>query len=154
MYLLYMCLAAVMLLLDYITKWAAASRLAQMRTLAVFEGVFHLTYCENTGAAFGIFAGKPYLLAAVSCVMIAAVIVYVAIKKPKSHLLMLSLTMIISGGLGNVIDRVTKGYVVDFFDFRIINFAIFNVADIFVCCGVALLAVYMLFTNNKTEKKI
>ena len=152
MYLLYAVLAVVFVGIDALTKYMAASLLKPRHTLPLIENVFHLTYCENTGAAFGIFSGKPYLLAAVSVVIIVAVVVYIIKTKPRSHMVMLSLTMLVSGGAGNVLDRVFRGYVVDFFDFRLINFAIFNVADIFVCLGVGLMAVYVLFFEERQKK--
>ncbi len=153
MYILYFFLTLLIVLADYFTKLLAIAHLKPSHTLPIIKNVFHLTYCENTGGAFSIFSGNPYLLAGVSLGVIAAVVLYIAIKKPKSHLLMTSLSMVCAGGLGNVIDRIFRGYVVDFFDFRAINFAIFNVADIFVCVGMALLCVFVLFFDKKGGKQ-
>ena len=152
MYLIYLVLTVLMVLSDYFTKALAVQHLKGIATMPVIKGVFHLTYCENTGGAFSIFSGNPYLLALVSSLLIVAILVYIMLKKPKSHLLLVSLSMIVAGGTGNIIDRVVQGYVVDFFDFRIINFAVFNVADIFVCLGMALLVLYV-FLSEKAEKK-
>ena len=153
MYIFYVFLTILITGLDYVTKIIAVINLKPHHTTPVIKDVFHLTYCENTGGAFSIFSGNPYLLALVSLLVIVCAVIYVIVKKPRSHLLLCSLSMISAGGLGNIIDRLTKGYVVDFFDFRIINFAIFNVADIFVCVGMALLCIYVLFFDGKEGKK-
>lgn len=151
MYIFYIFLSLLIIGVDYVTKILAINHLKSIHTLPVINNIFHLTYCENTGGAFSLFSGKPYLLAAVSLVFISIAATYVIINKPKSHLLLLSLSMICAGGMGNVIDRIAKGYVVDFFDFRMINFAIFNVADIFVCVGMALLIIYVLFFEGREK---
>lgn len=152
MYILYFLLTVIITAADYVTKYFAETRLKGIMTMPLIQNVFHLTYCKNTGGAFSVFSGKPYLLALVSLCVIVLLVGYVVVKKPKSHLLLCGISFISAGGLGNIIDRITKGYVVDFFDFRLINFAIFNVADIFVCVGVALIAIYVLFIQDKTEK--
>ena len=78
-------------------------------------------------------------------------VLYVLIKKPKSRLLIVSLAMITGGGIGNLIDRISLSYVIDFIDFRIINFPVFNVADIFVSVGAALMCVYIVFFDGKNS---
>ena len=153
MYVFYLIITAVMVAADIITKHFASAFLKNGASVPLIKDVFHLTYCENTGGAFSIFSGNPYLLAGVSLAVIVGAAVYVIVKKPRSHILLTSISMIAAGGLGNIIDRITKGYVVDFFDFRLINFAIFNVADIFVCLGMALLVIYVLFIYDKAEKE-
>ena len=149
----YLIATVLMILADFFTKLAAIKYLKPIKTFPVIKDVFHFTFCKNTGAAFSMFSGKPYTLAAVSIVVIFVIIVCVIKYKPTSKTLMWALSMIVAGGLGNVIDRVSRGYVVDFFDFRIINFAIFNVADIFVCTGTFLLGIYLFFIEGKMEKK-
>ena len=140
---------------DYFTKILAVNGLKEQgNSVPVIEGVFHFTYHQNTGGAFSIFEGHPYLLAGVSVALICVAVWYVIRKKPQSHLLLLSLSMIVAGGTGNIIDRITKGYVVDFLDFCLIKFPVFNVADIFVCIGMTLFAVYVLFIHDdKTENE-
>ncbi len=153
MYIFYFFLSLFIISVDYFTKALAVNYLKPRHTLPVIKDVFHFTYCENTGGAFSIFSGNPYLLAFISLLFIGIAVAYIIVKKPKSHLLLCSLCMICAGGIGNVIDRIVKGYVVDFFDFRIINFAVFNVADIFVCVGMALLIIYVLFFDNMEKKQ-
>lgn len=149
MYIIYLILYAVMLAVDLISKHAVAANLKVGQTIPVIRDVFHITYVINEGAAFSIFAGKQTFLIIITAAALLAAVIYIAVKRPKNPLIMLSLTMIIAGGTGNLYDRVVLKGVRDFFDLRIINFAVFNAADIFVVCGALLLAVYLLFFDEK-----
>lgn len=152
MYLTFFIITVLLIAADMFSKLAAVCFLKNIDTFPIIKNVFHLTFCRNTGAAFSLLSGSTGFLALVSALMIAVIIAYIIIKKPKSRLLLSSLSLIVAGGTGNIIDRVLRGYVIDFFDFRLINFAIFNVADIFVCIGVVLLAVYIIKTDIKKEE--
>ena len=158
---------ALILGFDQITKYVAVLKLMQVRTLPLIPEVFHLTYVENSGAGFGIFQDFTWLLAVFSAVVAAALIGYVLWKKPKHPCLVTALTFLCGGALGNLIDRIRLGYVVDFLDFTLIDFPVFNVADCFVTVGAILLAVYIIWfsedgnqagkmdkavSNEKTEK--
>lgn len=113
-----------------------------------------LVYEENTGAAFSMFSDKRWVFMVFSFISMVA-IVYILIKEYKRHtLLNISLAMILGGGIGNMIDRVRLGYVVDFFKTEFVDFAIFNVADSFITVGAVLLAVYVIFFESKAEKKL
>ncbi len=143
--------------LDQVTKlWASGSFVGQ--TIEIIPGIINFTYAENTGAAFGIFANATWLLAVVSFVLAVVMGVFL-IKTRKVYgakkygkLYVVSLSMIISGAIGNLIDRVLLGYVVDFIQFDFVSFPVFNVADSLVCVGTAMLAVYWLFLLNRVEK--
>lgn len=148
-YIIYLILFAAMLAADLISKYIVAANFTVGQTLPVIRGVFHITYVINNGAAFSLFAGKQMFLIILTAAVILAAVVYIAAKRPKNPLVLLSLTMILAGGCGNLFDRITLNGVRDFFDFRIINFAVFNTADIFVVCGAVLLAVYLLFFDEK-----
>ena len=152
MYLVFFIITVLLTAADVLSKLAAVRYLSNTDTLPVIKNVFHLTFCRNTGAAFSLLSGSTALLAVISVLMVAVIVIYVLLKKPASRLLLSALSLIVAGGTGNIIDRIIRGYVVDFFDFRLINFAIFNVADIFVCTGVVLLAVYMIRTDTKKEE--
>ena len=104
---------------------------------------------ENRGAAFGIMQNKQWFFILITLILIIAMILYILKVKPQDILLKLSLSFIIGGGIGNLIDRVFKGYVVDFIDLRIINYPVFNIADCFVVIGAVLLCVYILFSKEK-----
>jgi len=153
MYLFYLIITLIMIGADFFTKILAVNSLKNGASIPVIKDVFHFTYCENTGGAFSLFEGNPYLLAGISLALIGGAVYYVLAKKPKSHILLLSLSMIVAGGMGNIIDRITKGYVVDFLHFCLIDFPVFNVADIFVCIGMGLFAYYILFIHDKVVKE-
>ena len=123
----------------------------KVETIPLIENVFHLTYCENRGAAFGILQNRFGLFFCITAVVLVAVTVYMIKKRPQNLCLNLSVTLLVGGALGNFIDRIFRGFVVDFFDFRLIHFAIFNVADCFVVCGAVLLAWYLIFVEGDAE---
>ena len=139
--------------LDQFTKWLAVEYLIPIGTVPIIKDALHLTYVENPGAAFGMMQNSRWIFLLVSTVAIIAIIIYLIRFAPKNKLALLSLAFILGGGIGNMIDRVALGYVVDFIDFRLINFAVFNVADSFVCVGAALLIIYVLFIEGKENKR-
>ena len=118
----------------------------------LLPGIVRLTRLHNTGAAWSSFSGKTGLLAAVTIVLMAAV-VYLVVKKIVRHPLGLTAAMLVlGGGAGNMIDRLCRGYVVDMFDLEFMSYPIFNLADIFVVIGVLLGAVYYLWFYDKYDK--
>ncbi|MGN1047248.1 MAG: signal peptidase II [Eubacteriales bacterium] len=139
--------------LDQITKWLAVLFLKEIDTLPLIKNVLHLTYLENTGAAFGILKNNRWIFLVVSAVAIVALLFYLAKFRPKNKWLLIGLSFIVGGGIGNMIDRLLLGYVIDFIDFRLINFAVFNVADAFVCIGAVLVIIYVFFFSEKESKK-
>lgn len=143
-YALYTGIIVLGVLLDQLTKWLAVVYLKVTDTVPLIEGVLHLTYVENRGAAFGMLADNRWVFLVVSSVMILVLTPYLYLGLCEGKLASVSVAMIISGGIGNMIDRLALGYVVDFIDVRLINFAVFNGADSFVCVGAALLVVAML----------
>ena len=149
MYVIYLILYAVMLAADLISKPIAEANMKLGQTIPVIRNVFHITYVMNEGAAFSIFSGKQTFLVIITAAALLAVIIYIAVKRPKNPLIMTSLTMILAGGTGNLYDRIVLNGVRDFFDFRIINFAVFNIADIFVVCGALLLVLYLWLSDEK-----
>ncbi len=141
---LYTAIIAAVIVLDQITKSAAVRYLKPIPTKPLIEDVLHLTYVTNYGAAFGMLANHRWIFLAISTVSIVLMIAYLFSKQVTHPLLGVALSCVIGGGIGNMIDRTIMGYVVDFVDFRLINFAVFNVADIFVCVGCALLFLWLL----------
>lgn len=144
----YIILTIILIAADFYTKYLVDSGMALSQTIPLIENVFHLTYVRNTGAAFSMLAGSRVFLIAAPIIIIAAIIVYIVRKKPQNKFLLLSFSLIIAGGTGNLVDRIRFGYVIDFFDFRLINFAVFNVADIFVCVGAALFIFLLIFSRD------
>jgi len=139
--------------LDQLTKWLAVTFLQGNPSVPIIPEVLQLTYLENRGAAFGMLQDQRWVFLVISTVGILAVLLYLLIKRPTSKLLCTSLAFIVGGGIGNMIDRVLLGYVVDFIDFCLINFAIFNIADSFVCVGAGMLALWVILDTAMEEKR-
>lgn len=137
----------VLTLLDQWTKALCVSRLKGRPSVALLPGVLELKYLENTGIAFGLFAGKKQIFL-IFCLLFLLLILYILWKMPRSrHFLPLYaiLFLIQSGALGNFADRITRGYVVDFIYVSLIDFPIFNLADIYVVTGGILLVLFVCF---------
>ncbi len=132
------------ILLDQLTKLLVSGRMSLHQSIPVIEGVIHITYVQNRGAAFGMLSESRWVFLIASTVTIVAVAAYLILSKNENTLQVISLSMILSGGIGNMIDRLALGYVVDFIDFTLIDFAVFNGADSFVCVGAALLVLTLL----------
>ncbi|MDD5945748.1 MAG: signal peptidase II [Clostridia bacterium] len=149
-------LAAVLIAVDQITKYIALTRLKPVGNVTFIKGFMDFTFVENRGAAFGILNGKVWLLLIVA-VVICAAIVYAMRKMPDTkeyEWLKWTLMLILAGAVGNVIDRLFRGYVVDFFEFTFISWPVFNMADIYVVVGTVLMAFIVLFVIKDDDKKI
>ncbi|MBQ3500980.1 MAG: signal peptidase II [Oscillospiraceae bacterium] len=146
-------IAVLLVAADQAVKNWAAETLTKGE-IAVIEDVLYLKYAENTGVAFSMFSDNRWVLVGVTGLMLIAVLAYFLSGKVSGKLELFSLSLLLSGGVGNIIDRVSLGYVIDYIDVRIINFAIFNLADICICVGAFLLcaAVYLSDKKEKEEK--
>ena len=121
------------------------------QSAAFLPGLVRLTRLHNTGAAWGSFSGSTALLTAVTAVLLVAV-AWLVLKKVIRHPLGLCAAMLVlGGGIGNMIDRICRGYVVDMFDLEFMSYPIFNLADCFVVVGVILGAVYYLWFYDKYD---
>lgn len=153
---IYAAVMAVVVFADQLTKWLASTYLKEIGSLPLIQDVFHLTYVENTGAAFGILKNARWVFIVISAAAIVAVIAFMAYQTHRRVripvLAGISLSLIAGGGIGNMIDRLMLGYVIDFFDFTLINFAVFNVADSCVTVGVVLMVIYIIFGWKNGEK--
>ena len=144
--------------IDALTKHLATVFLKPIDTQPIINGVIHLTYHENTGAAWGMLKDAPWVFNTVSTVAITAMLIYLFLGHASTLLQAISISMIISGGIGNMIERLGQGFVVDFIDFRLINFPIFNGADSFVCVGAGLLILSLIldvardYSKNRGEE--
>ena len=152
---LYAAIAAAVVAADQLTKYAAQTALRDIETFPLIRGVLHLTYVENTGAAFGMMADKRWIFMVLSSVALVAMAVFAVINRNGRMMTNVAVAMIFGGGVGNMIDRFANGFVVDFIDFRLINFWVFNVADSFVCigCGVLILSLILGEIKARKEKK-
>lgn len=144
---------ALLTLLDQWTKHLAVANLAGKDDIILISGVFQLRYLENRGAAFGIMQNKIWVFAILTVVyLVAAIWIYFRIPRQKKYLpLQIIAVLLTAGALGNFIDRIRLGYVVDFFYFSLIDFPIFNVADILVVVSFILLAVCILFVYKEED---
>ncbi len=152
--LIYFIIIFVGIALDQLTKLLAVKFLMPIDTFPIIKDVLHLTYAENTGMAFGLLKDQRWIFISVSTIAIIGMSIYLFLGKCESKLSALSLAIIVSGGLGNMIDRICLGYVVDFIDFTLIDFAIFNVADSFVCIGAGLLILALVLELIEEQKKL
>lgn len=143
-YLMYTAVIIGGIILDQITKILAEVFLKSNGTFPIIKNALHLTYVENRGAAFGMLADNRWLFMVVSVVAILVFGAYLYLGHAESTLSAVALAMMTSGGIGNMIDRIFRGYVIDFIDFRLINFAVFNGADSLVCVGAGLLILSLL----------
>jgi len=140
-------LTSLLVALDQWSKFLAVHHLPAGSSVVVIPNTLSLTYHINHGAAFGLFPGGRWFFLGFAGVVIIAIAVYY-VKLPKGRLyniIRFLLILIAAGGIGNSIDRMLNGYVVDFFRFDFINFPIFNLADIFVVIGTVLLGIIMIF---------
>ncbi len=138
----------VTFLADRLSKAYIAANMKLGQSIPVIEDIFHITFKTNNGAAFSILSGKVPFLILATLLIIVALVALIVVKKPKSKIFQIAVSLIISGALGNLVDRISMGHVVDFLDARFINFPIFNVADICVVLGAALFCVYILRSTD------
>ena len=143
--------AAVLVGLDQLFKWLAQTRLPPRPggTLPLIQDVFDLTYLENRGAAFGIFQGKAFFLIGLTGLNLLALAGLILSGRLRSPFLLWTAGLIIGGGIGNLIDRIFRGYVIDYLDFRLIHFAIFNFADCCVVVGTLLVLIKLVFFDRE-----
>lgn len=142
-----------LILADQFTKFLAVKNLKDQAPYIIMDGIFELRYLENRGAAFGIMQGQKLFFILISVIVLLG-ICYIFIKIPEEkkynnfHYL---LVLIASGAVGNMIDRIRLGYVIDFFYFILIDFPIFNMADIYVSVACVLLAILMFFVYKEED---
>lgn len=144
---------AAVLVADQISKLLVLQYLVPVGQVKLIEGVLHLTYVENRGAAFGMLSNSRWVFMVLSCVAIVILIGYLWRYKPASRLLRLSLALIAGGGIGNMIDRTVYGFVVDFIDVAFVWDYVFNVADSAVCIGCGLMVIWFIISEVKEQKE-
>ena len=148
------------LLLDQWTKFLVVQKLPLYQRVVVIQGFFNLTHVRNTGGAFGIFGGEKgglssVLFVVVSLIAVVAIIFFFAKVKESEKVVTLSLSLILSGAIGNLIDRLRYGEVVDFLDFYLSTYhwPAFNVADSAICIGIGLMALEVLIRDRKKSTR-
>ena len=147
---LYMALfAAGIVAVDQITKFLTVAHIGLYQHVEMLPGVLGLTYVQNTGAAFSYFEGMQWLFAVIFLIF-TGLILWEYFKKPQpfTRLERWCIAAIYGGGLGNMIDRLRYGYVVDMIKTEFMEFPVFNVADCFITCGCIMLLVHLVFFNK------
>lgn len=139
----------ILLAIDMLTKYF----FTDVYNLVIIRNVVSFYYKENTGASFSILEGHTYLLTILSALLIVAIIIFDIFHKSKNKLYTVSLALILSGAIGNLIDRLIFGYVRDFIRLDFVNFAIFNVADSCLTIGAILFCIYILFFTQPKKSK-
>lgn len=142
--------------LDSLSKLLVITFLKPVGTVPIINGIFHLTYVENPGAAWGMLAGHRWVFMLISTVAIVVMLLYLYTGWVENKLTAAGLLLIVSGGIGNMIDRIALGYVVDFIEAAFIDFPVFNVADSFVTVGSGILILSLvieIINEHKREKE-
>ncbi|MCR4614989.1 MAG: signal peptidase II [Clostridiales bacterium] len=135
---------ALLAVLDQASKVFALNFLKPVGTAKFLPGILGLRYVENTGAVFGSFSNSTVMLSVITAVIIIVGLVLLVMGKFSNKVYRTCAVLIIAGGIGNLYDRIVRGFVVDFFDFQFMDFAVFNVADIFVTVGSFVLIIYLI----------
>lgn len=143
----------VLIGLDQLTKYAAVLKLKGQASFVLWEGVFELSYLENRGAAFGVLQGKKIFFLMITVVFLAALVWFFhRLPLTKRYLPLRLISVLIgAGAIGNMIDRIWHNYVIDFFYFSLIDFPIFNVADIYVTVSCVLIIFYIIFFYKEED---
>lgn len=138
-------IALGVLAIDQITKWLVRARIEPGDLYPVFGEFLQLTYVRNTGAAFGMFAGKRFIFIFTTLLVLAFIAAYWRRSRPKAWPIVIALGLVTSGATGNLIDRASTGRVTDFLYVKFIDFPVFNVADSAISVGVVILMAWLLF---------
>lgn len=139
--------------LDQLSKYLVLKYLVPIGSYPFWPGILHFTYVENTGAAFGMLQEHRWVFLIVSSLAIVGLMLYIGIARPKNRLEVIALSLIIGGGIGNMIDRIARGSVVDFIDVTCIRFYVFNLADSFVCIGCGLVILYLILAEIRDRQE-
>ena len=136
------------LIFDQLTKYIVSQNILLGQSIPIIKNIFHFTHVLNSGAAFGIFKNQVYFF--IITAIAAIILILINLRHKRTPRVEIALSLILSGALGNLIDRLRLGAVIDFLDFRI--WPVFNIADTAITIGAILLAYSMLF--KKTEKSV
>ena len=144
----------LLIICDQVSKIAVLKYLKPIGTSVVIKNIFSLTYVENRGAAFGILQNSRWIFICATIIILAVLIIYKIKSRPQGKIINTSLCLLISGAIGNLIDRIFRGFVVDMLEVTFIEYPVFNVADCFVVVGAILLGIYIMFIYKEPEKEM
>jgi len=151
--LIYYFISILVVVLDHLSKWIVLNKMDLYQSIPIIEGWFHFTSTRNRGAAFSILQGQRWFFIVLTLFVVAFIGYYLYRIHKTQKLFSLSLALILGGAIGNLIDRVRFGEVVDFIDVRIINFAVFNIADSAITIGVILMLWDVFINKNESFLK-
>lgn len=143
--------AGIIIVFDQLTKFLVVKYIDGGVGITLIPKVLDLVYVKNDGAAFNILSGRIGLLSIISLAFVVGVIWFMVVKKPQNKIFRAAVMLLFAGAVGNVIDRIFRGFVVDFIKTTFISFPVFNIADIAITCGAGLLIIYLLFFDTKKE---
>ena len=145
----------ILLIIDIVIKLIISNKLIFNQSIKVINNFFYIIYVKNTGVAWSILSGKINLIIVITLIIIAILIIYIFNKKSYSVLEIISYSMILSGSIGNLIDRIIYGYVIDYLDFNILgyNYPIFNFADMCIVIGIILILIFGGKNGNSSRNK-
>lgn len=148
-------LSIIFVIADQVSKLIVINTLSKTKSVEVIKSFFYLTYTNNNGAAFSILTGKRILLIIVAFIVIGILAYYIRKTEIKENINKIALSLVIGGSIGNLIDRIIRGVVVDFLDFKILgyNYPIFNLADTFIVLGVFLLLIGMFRKDKNNDRR-
>ncbi|MBR5285782.1 MAG: signal peptidase II [Clostridia bacterium] len=147
-------IAVLAIIADQVTKYIVVANIEYKGSVPFIPGFMSFFHTRNTGAAFSMFSDQRWVYMVFSFISMG-LIIFMLVKEYKRHrLLNIALAMVLGGGIGNMIDRIRLGYVVDFFKTEFMDFAVFNVADCFITVGAVLLGVYVIFFEPRVEKRL
>ena len=146
--LLYLILSILFVIADQVVKMWIVNNFSLHDGMELIKGIVSILYVRNTGAAWGMFEGKMFFFYLITAVAVGTLLYLMFKEKGKSKLLLTAYSLILAGAVGNFIDRIRLGYVVDMFKFEFIDFPIFNVADICLTIGVIFLFYYVIFKEQ------
>ena len=143
----------LLIIADQVTKYFTVSMLKPVGSVEIIKNILNFTYVENRGAAFGILQNARWVFIVLTTIAVAAIIIYLLKEKPKDKTLTCSLSLILAGAIGNMIDRILKGFVVDMIEVTFIDYPVFNFADCCVVIGAILLGIYIIFIYKEPQKE-
>ncbi|PNZ99187.1 signal peptidase II [Staphylococcus massiliensis CCUG 55927] len=146
-------MAVIVLIIDQLWKSAIVKWMEIGQTIPLWEGVFHITSLRNKGAAFGILQGQRWFFIIVTLIVVLGIIYYLQTEGRNNRRISFALSLLLGGAIGNFFDRLIRGEVVDSLDFRLIDYPIFNLADVFIVSGVALMILDMWLETRKGQQK-
>lgn len=154
-------MSVLLVAVDQLIKWLVITHLKPISTYPIIKGILHLEYVENRGVAFGMFQNNKFISIGITGIMLLIIMYLIFSNKiyslffgnKKNPIVQWALAILLAGGIGNYIDRLFRGYVVDYVYFVPINFPSFNFADICVTVSCALLLLYIIFIQPKEDIK-